>query len=318
MPAPYAHLKISDLSVNRFCASDQVVPELKSYAEKFSRYIHLGSAAPDYPYLDAPIEHDQKLWADHMHYHHTGDFLKCMAEKLVHDYSSGISRDDFIIPFCWILGYVSHVTADLVVHPVVQRIVGEYTGHEPEHKECEMIQDAYIYHELTGRDIEDSVLIEELENFSDPEGGDDISPIIKELWDDLFERYFPDEYTYVPPRIHAWHDKFTSLLKERGWLQKFGRFFGVTYERFAETSRIDKSYYLNRIHSPFGTQCSYDEVFNKAVNRVSERWELLALAMAGNDPKIFTGKILNYNLDDGKDEREQLVFWQTTGENEFA
>ncbi len=52
MPAPYAHMKISDLAIKRFTSSDRVVPELRGYAQDYSRYIHLGSVAPDYPYFD--------------------------------------------------------------------------------------------------------------------------------------------------------------------------------------------------------------------------------------------------------------------------
>ncbi len=252
-----------------------------------------------------------------MHYDRTGDFLKKMVEKCVKEYVSGVSREEFIIPFCWILGYISHVTADLVVHPVVSQIVGEYLGHEKEHKECEMVQDSYIFKKLTGRDIEESHIIEELENFSSDDGGDDISPTIKELWNELFQKYFPDEFESTPPDIQDWHDKFTSLLKENGILQKFGRAFGVSYKRFSETRWVNIPYYIGRIKSPRGTPCTYDQVFEKAVECVTDRWELLAQAMENGDATIFTDKIVNYNLDRGEDDIGQLVFWKE-GTTEFA
>lgn len=67
MPAPYAHLKISDNALVSFFSNDKLSPDLRSYAEEYSGYIHMGSVAPDYPYLDF-AHPKQKIWADHMHY----------------------------------------------------------------------------------------------------------------------------------------------------------------------------------------------------------------------------------------------------------
>ena len=75
-----------------------------------------------------------------MHYSRTGDVIGDMAHRLLDLWNRGFLEEDFIIPFCWTLGYISHVTADLVIHPVVLNVVGPYKGNEEEHRHCEMMQ----------------------------------------------------------------------------------------------------------------------------------------------------------------------------------
>jgi hypothetical protein len=58
-----------------------------------------------------------------MHHQHTGDVIKTMAQKLLELGRGDFQKEEFVIPFCWTLGYLSHVTADLDVHPVVSNIV---------------------------------------------------------------------------------------------------------------------------------------------------------------------------------------------------
>ena len=147
MPGGYAHLMITEQCLERFARDPNVPRELRGSALTHSHFIHLGSVSPDYPYLDI-FQPNQKCWADHMHYRHTGDALKSMAEKLLGLRESGMQTEEFLIPWCWTLGYLSHVTADLTVHPVVSQIVGPYQGNEAKHRNCEMIQDSFIYNKI--------------------------------------------------------------------------------------------------------------------------------------------------------------------------
>lgn len=49
------------------------------------------------------------------------------------------------IRLVWLLGYVSHLAADAIIHPIVQAIVGDYGHHKEEHRLCEMTQDPLIF-----------------------------------------------------------------------------------------------------------------------------------------------------------------------------
>lgn len=314
MPAPYAHFKISDLALDKFIANEEVPSELRSFAEHHSQYIHLGSVAPDYPYLD--IENpEQKIWADHMHYDHTGDMLKSMARRLISEAKNGLNRNEFLIPFCWTLGYISHVTADLVVHPVVASCVGSYAGHESEHKECEMIQDSYIYHEYTSKEIKESRLIDDLVNHSSRDS-DHIDSLVRTFWEELLYRYFKRDCIHreTYPQIDSWHHSYTAILKEDGGIQKFARAFkditgmALTYLDTSDIIGWKMSRYVKDLHYPDETTCNYDDVFNIAVNHVAEQWALLTREIATGDSSFFSSKIVNCNLDTGF-KMIELAFW---------
>ena len=145
MPATYAHLMITDGALVQLQQDATIDRSVRGAILRLSHFVHLGCVSPDYPYLDFKQPH-QKLWADHMHYDFTGDLIQTMARSLSALRAKGPDRPEYAIPLCWTLGYISHVTADLVVHPVVRNIVGNYKGHEVEHRQCEMVQDVYIYH----------------------------------------------------------------------------------------------------------------------------------------------------------------------------
>lgn len=168
MPGTYAHLIITEKALDQFRANQDIHPNLRSYVLTHSHFVHLGCVGPDYPYLDI-VQPKQKDWSDHRHYHHTEDVIKSMARKLLDLWLQGFKKEEFVIPFCWTLGYLSHVAADLVVHPVVLNIIGPYKGNEEKHRYCEMIQDAFIYHLIRrGAEIEHNALMDIIEVCSDP------------------------------------------------------------------------------------------------------------------------------------------------------
>ncbi len=51
----------------------------------------------------------------------------------------------------WLLGYASHIIADAIVHPVIERLVGDYTASREafqHHRQCELHQDVFICRHL--------------------------------------------------------------------------------------------------------------------------------------------------------------------------
>ena len=72
MPAAYAHLMITEKTIERIrddCSMDE---KLCGVLLTHPHFVHLGSVGPDYPYLDF-FPYRQTDWADHMHYKHRGN-----------------------------------------------------------------------------------------------------------------------------------------------------------------------------------------------------------------------------------------------------
>ena len=305
---------ITDKALERFRGDETVEKRLRGHSLRRSQFVQLGCLGPDYPYLDL-LQSSQKAWADHMHYDVTGDLQKTFARRLVELNKSHKYGEEFVIPFCWTLGYISHVTADLVVHPVVERIVGPYHGNETEHRHCEMIQDSFIYNKIrNGAEIEHSALLDVVQGSSDPEDEDKIHPILRRFWDDALRTHFTAEYASNTPRIDDWHDHFEDFLGFAGRPLFVGKILDpshkFTYKRSKEITTKEKTTFIEDLPFPDNTRRDYMILFNMAVERVVEKWIVLAQDLEQGRVEEIVTMVKNCNLDTGKDiETDTLFYW---------
>ncbi len=316
MPAGYAHFMITDKALEAFSHDPTIGPTLRSAALLCSHFVQLGSVGPDYPYLDF-FQPDQKKWADHMHYDFTGDLIKTIAATLLKLSRSGTDDDSFVIPFCWALGYVSHVTADLVVHPVVYNIVGPYEGNEADHRHCEMIQDAFIYNKVrNGAEIDQSELLRVVQNASSPDDRGKIHPLLRGFWSNALHAHFVDEYGENPPEMDRWHDEFAEWLGIAGRPLFVGRILDpshkFTYKKSSEITTDERNRFLVNLPFPDGLRGDYEtDLFPKAVKEVLHKWTLLAASLTGSKIDTFISEISNGNLDTGRDiVTGKLIYWE--------
>jgi hypothetical protein len=314
MPGTYAHLMITEKALERFQGDQRIDERLQGSTLTHSHFVHLGSVSPDYPYLDF-FQPGQKDWADHMHYRHTGDAIKTMARRLL-ELGSRVLEEEFLIPFCWTLGYLSHVTADSVVHPVVFNIVGPYMGNEKEHRHCEMVQDAFIYNKIRkGAEIKHNQLMEIIQICSNPVDKDEIDPILQTFWEDILNTHFPEDYQNDPPDIDQWHDQFEDWIGIAGRPLFVGRIFDpnhkFTYKESAEITPPERLFFLDRLPLTNGNMGTYErDLFQKVVGHVTEKWTLLAKGISIGDMSEFLAGITNGDLDTGRDlETGKLIYW---------
>ncbi len=314
MPATYAHFLITDKALIQFSEDPTLDRRLRALVLRSSHFAHLGCVSPDYPYLDFK-QPRQKLWADHMHYDHTGDLLHSMVRGLLERRTAGIDRPEFFVPFCWTLGYLSHVTADLVVHPVVRNIVGDYTGHETAHRECEMLQDVHIYHAVrNGAEIRHSELLGILQNCADPANPGRIHPLLRAFWGAALQAHFPEEYAESPPAIDEWDDWYQEGMGVAGRPPFLGRLADpdhkYTYKLSTEIMPAERAQFIERLPFPGEVTGTYDDLFARAVAHVADRWHGLAQAVTTGTPDAFLGRLTNCNLDTGADvQTGRLVCW---------
>jgi Zinc dependent phospholipase C len=315
MPGAYAHLMMTEKAFERFRGNQDINEKLRGSVLTHSHFVHLGSVGPDYPFLDI-VQPKQKNWAEHMHYRHTGDVIKTMARRLLNLWPQGLEKEEFIIPFCWTLGYLSHVTGDLVIHPVILNIVGSYVGHETEHRHCEMIQDAFIYHLIRqGAEIEHSGLMKILQICSKPGNEDKIHPVLLAFWRDILKTHFPNDYQNNRPDVDQWHDQFEDWIGIAGRPLFVGRIFDpnhkYTYKKTIEITPTERQTFLDRLPLPDGKFGAYEgDVFPKAVEHVTDQWVFLSKGIfIGNIDQFLSG-ITNADLDTGRDlQTGNLVYW---------
>ena len=160
-----------------------------------NHFVVLGAAGPDYPYLNEILLNLFKhhSWADRMHYEKVDSFVIQAMRNLLRR-----RGEDFDICLAWLCGYVSHVIADTVIHPVVNAIVGPYIFNADEHRHCEMIQDSFIFHHITGNEIRYAAPEDKgggylwlLKMCSDPGDEDRIHPAIRSFWSETLQQSHP-------------------------------------------------------------------------------------------------------------------------------
>jgi hypothetical protein len=315
MPAGYAHLMITEKALDAFRKDETIDKQLRGNVLRSSHFVQLGSLGPDYPYLDF-LQPGQKMWADHMHYDFTGDLIKTFVLALAELSRSGTTRNDFIIPFCWVLGYISHVTADLVVHPIVFNIVGPYKGNEAEHRHCEMIQDVFIYNKIrNGAEIKHTDLLTVVKNASDPADKNKIHSLLQAFWSNSLFKLFKQDYG-TPPQVDDWHLQFAKWLGFAGRPLFVGRVLDqehkFTYKLSSEITSDEKARFLENLPLPGGVRGTYEkDVFPKAVSEVVGKWTLLAKGLISGKADSFLTGISNCDLDTGKDvASSRLVYWR--------
>ena len=160
MPAFIAHLLLAnDLSEE---------PEIKEVA-KAKNYFLLGSLGPDLPYyrnvfgaaigtffeekfnLDSPGFYD---WGDFFHARTPNLFPMKLIEVLRKDKGSGTSDLNHDQKLSFVLGYLTHMAADQVVHPFVEEVAGPYfvSGRfRQNHRLLEVYQDLLLLEKLESK-----------------------------------------------------------------------------------------------------------------------------------------------------------------------
>lgn len=124
------------------------IPALEDVLDYWGRFAYLGGVSPDYPYLGLDAD-----WADLMHKGKTNQMVKCALPLLHRARIANPDAQEWRQQFAWLLGFVSHIIADVTIHPVVNIRVGKYELNKEAHRRCEMNQDVWIYKEITGLDL---------------------------------------------------------------------------------------------------------------------------------------------------------------------
>jgi len=157
MPASLAHMMIARRVRDHLLKDNdaQVAEFAADVLKKHPQYMELGSLGPDLPYFGPkslvnphkPIGVDQ--WSYQLHSKSPNVFPLQMIELLWRENDPRVEEwnEGDKCKLAFICGYLTHVAADQVIHPLVNFIAGPYyRSHEAreEHRTCEIHQDVYL------------------------------------------------------------------------------------------------------------------------------------------------------------------------------
>lgn len=310
MAGAYAHMTVVNVS-----KETKELEKLEGFPEeailsilKNFKFCELGCVSPDYPYLSI-MDSDAEKWADLMHYKNTGE----MIYKGIEYIRDNLVGDEQKKAFSWLLGYVAHVVTDVTIHPVVQLKVGDYAQNKTAHRRCEMNQDAYIFPRLNHGGVGISEHLDSgIKMCSDKLNFNKMDSTILSVWHYMLSNCHEEEFKNNAPDINKWHEKFVYFVdnygEEGNKLLPMARHVavnkGLTYPNSDE---IDNQY-IENLESPEGIK-SYDEIFDRAVEKVREIWNIVAKGVFEKNESYKT-LISNWNLDTGKDMNDKYVMWK--------
>lgn len=312
MPGPYAHLTLVTLLTGDSKMDDFELPgEAKKALKKYYDFCCLGSISPDYPYLKIGGKGKKAAmnWANAMHH----KYYTYTKENILHvgiDFLKDQTGNKLEKCFSWLLGYASHVAADVTCHPMTNLLVGDYEAdNQKKHRESEMHQDAYIYNKKLGRNVRTAEHIQNVVGTCTEHDTDKVDQEIKEVWAHMLSRTFPDLYKRNKKiGFDNWHsciltliDDFAEELPYFPTMLLFGK--GLVYP---DIDDIEEKF-ISDLGTPVGPM-SYEKVFDRALDNCGRIWKIISDAVYLQD-QTYLKKINIWNLDNGQIIRTPKVMW---------
>ena len=175
MPANVAHMLIAHKALKNLqegkdkkLAGFARTLDNASGSERYQAYMNLGSLGPDLYYYTSLAKGIKDIlidgyfqakavtpWAYHLHSNQPNVFVLKLIEIVFSDVVRQGKRvkldvDDFR-KLAYIAGHLSHIAADQIIHPLVNRIAGPYYKdgkNRKTHREAEVYQDYFLYQEV--------------------------------------------------------------------------------------------------------------------------------------------------------------------------
>jgi hypothetical protein len=138
-----------------------------SGSERYQAYMNIGSLGPDLYYYKRPWKGVIEIlkdgyvqavgvtpWAYHLHSNRPNEFPLKLIQIVFSDAERESKKAKFgiddIRKLAYIAGHLSHIAADQIIHPLVNKIAGPYytSGDNRDiHREAEVYQDYFLYQE---------------------------------------------------------------------------------------------------------------------------------------------------------------------------
>lgn len=269
---------------------------------EFPQFCELGAVAPDYPLLHR-VSSESQQWSDRMHYEKTAEPIHAGLRRIL---NMPVAKRAPLI--AWLLGYLSHYTVDLVVHPVIEAKVGPYIGHEIPHRRLEMYQDAVSFSLLNLGPISEAEMITSGIALCTTHAGS-LDRDLAVFWSDILSDVHPEAFLQSRPQIDWWHWCYTGLVniaEERrklpysDWLLSHGLSFPALEEV--------KDEHLKALPTPLGP-VDYRPILDRAISQTAQNWAAFSQALVG-DPSKLRAILQDWNMGTGQSDSGAFVYWQ--------
>lgn len=175
MPASVAHMLIAHKALKKLQESEDTglagfgkMLDKAGGSENYQAYMNLGSLGPDLYYFEKLVRGFMGMvvdgyvlakavtpWAYHLHSSRPNEFALKLIEIMFRDVERKGKKVVLYVDdkrkLAYIAGHLSHIAADQIIHPVVNKIAGPYYRegkNREEHRKAEVFQDYFLYEEV--------------------------------------------------------------------------------------------------------------------------------------------------------------------------
>jgi hypothetical protein len=237
-----------------------------SRKENYKAHVNLGSLGPDlyyYSKLSSSVKDMLKEgfvqakgvtpWSYHLHSHKPNEYPLKLVEIIFSDVIRKNGKvtlyEDDKRKLAYIAGHLTHIAADQIIHPVVNKVAGPYYRegkNRKKHRECEIFQDYFLYEEVyrleqkSGRKY--NFLKQDFHKWTDCIKG--VTTRNSEQWFRYFlQRGFVETYSICPTEDEIENSVDNLLLILRA-CQKLGPYTKADkeYQKNKEASKMCKEY----------------------------------------------------------------------------
>jgi len=307
MAGTFTHLLVAEKAINTFMNMDAEKEHMIIVA-KNQKYITLGSNAPDFPYVAK-----QPKWADRMHYEKSSKIVK-KAIRLLKRLEE-TNHSSFEKCFSWFLGFLSHMTTDVSIHPIVNKIAGPYRAsieNQRKHQLCETHMDCYIFKEMANElSLKEAEYInDKIKTGCDSKNSVLIDHDIKDFWEAIMTEVYDDSEGLNADIWFFSYAELTDKISEESGstissflAARFGQenLVQITYE-----TREDS--YIKQLETPNGQRIDYIDLFKFAVKNTATLWKDFSDSLANDSgiPKILKK---DWDLDSGESNNKS-IYWE--------
>ena len=277
MPASVAHMLIFDDVLSEI-EKDKDFEELVKVLKDNLNYGHLGSIGPDLPYYQgvintaihfaiskntkpAPIE----KWSGQLHSKNPNIFPLKMIEIAWRETDLEAEEWDEIAKKQWafIVGFLTHIAADQIIHPYVNTIAGQYyrdKENRNKHMECEAFQDVVLFYNT----LKKSIFEEDLKKWVDISTEE---KNIQQYFRMFLEKSFIEAHATHPSEkdIKKWNSGLSFIYSV---MKYFGPYkdANTEFQKNRENSTKYKEFWLSK--GPTGDK-TYQDYYREAVELAS-------------------------------------------------
>jgi hypothetical protein len=257
MAGPYSHVIACQMA-----SGSKLLPrELGKLLNIHHCFLLLGSVSPDLPSIWDKVPLPPGDWSDKMH--RDPGTNKVVIEAF-HRFQAVPDDDPGL---AWLLGYVGHVVADVVVHPVVAAIKAAHPGKNI-HQIIEIHQDALCFKEVKHYDLKKEFFLEWLAECDSPKYGAAFDQTMS-VWETALKKAFGSE-----PSCKTWYTTYLGALHAASAVSL--QFRGYTFPQVSDISEQDKKNFYTDVILPLPqkpTGSFRRVVLKHAAEKIAEVWK---------------------------------------------